>query len=512
MFVLGYIDSNKVHKKSSIGCKYNKLFRFYFSTIKTENVNGKEKDVKSYTYEISDTVFVVDGSLYCMNEEGLELITYAGVNNDDVVVADDTVRVTAYAFAGSNAVRVKMPYTTTAIGHKAFFQCNALEMVTFGSHTVPNFEEEFDPAYYGSFENIPGSGDYGTYTDYNGNEVAIKGLSIIPFFMWNVTGEMYSNVLYGATFVDYVGKVENKLTMVRPVNGVGYDSFICNQYFDLRIDGPAAPDDTAVDAIKAIKAIPERVSYDDKPLVEAARTAYSKIATLEQQSLVTNYSDLVSAEQRIKALDPDAQKKDDNDTDSGKKSNTATWIIILAIIAVIVVAAILLIKKFKEPISRFTKPIFDKISAVCKPIIDKIAKKLKPIFDKISAFCKPIINKIVAFCKPIFEKIGKALNPICIKITAFVKVAALWVAGLAVKVFNICKEWIIKAYKAAKPVVIKWVKIAVKKIVALAKLISKKIVDFVKFVVSKIVSTIKNIKSKKQPEDKEETQENEREI
>ncbi len=483
-----------------------------FSTIKTEKVNGKEKEVKSYTYEISDTVFVVDGSLYCMNEEGLELITYAGINNDDVIVADDTVRVTAYAFAGSNAVRVKMPYTTTAIGHKAFFQCNALEMVTFGSHTVPNFEEEFDPAYYGSFENIPGSGDYGTYTDYDGNEVAIKGLSIIPFFMWNVTGEMYSNVLYGATFVDYVGKVENKLTMVRPVNGVGYDSFICNQYFDLRIDGPAAPDDTAVDAIKAIKAIPERVSYDDKPLVEAARTAYSKIATLEQQSLVTNYSDLVSAEQRIKALDPDAQKKDDNDTDSGKKSNTATWIIILAIIAVIVVAAILLIKKFKDPISRFTKPIFDKISAVCKPIIDKIAKKLKPIFDKISAFCKPIINKIVAFCKPIFEKIGKALKPICIKITTFVKVAALWVAGLAVKVFNICKEWIIKAYKAAKPVVIKWVKIAVKKIVALAKLISKKIVDFVKFVVSKIVSTIKNIKSKKQPEDKEETQENETEI
>ncbi len=483
-----------------------------FSTITTEKVNGKEKEIKSYTYEISDTVFVVDGSLYCMNEEGLELITYAGINNDDVVIADDTVRITAYAFAGSNAVRVKMPYTTTAIGHKAFFQCNALDMVIFGSHTVPNFEEEFDPAYYGSFENIPGSGDYGTYTDYDGNEVAIKGLSIVPFFMWNVTGEMYSNVFYGATFVDYVGKVENKLTMVRPVNGVGYDSFICNQYFDLSIDGPAAPDDTAVDAIKAIKAIPERVSYEDKPLVEAARTAYSKIATLEQQSLVTNYSDLVSAEQRIKALNPDAQKKDDNDTDSGKKSNAATWIIILAIIAVIVVAAILLIKKFKESISRFTKPIFNKISAFCKPIIDKIAKVVKPVWDKISAFFKPIIDKTVAFFKPIFEKIGKALKPICIKIATVVKVAAVWVAGLAIKVFNICKVWIIKAYKAAKPVVIKWAKIAAEKIVEVANLVWNKLVEFIKFVMSKIDGVIKNIKAKKQPEDKEEAHENETEV
>ncbi len=483
-----------------------------FSTITTEKLNGKEKEVKSYTYEISDTVFVIDGSLYCMNDEGLELITYAGINDNDVVVADDTVRITAYAFAGSNAVRVKMPYTTTAIGHKAFFQCNALDMVIFGSHTVPNFEEEFDPAYYGSFENIPGSGDYGTYTDYDGNEVAIKGLSIVPFFMWNVTGEMYSNVFYGATFVDYVGKVENKLTMVRPVNGVGYDSFICNQYFDLSIDGPAAPDDTAVDAIKAIKAIPERVSYDDKPLVEATRMAYSKIATLEQQSLVTNYSDLVSAEQRIKALDPDAQKKDDNDTDSGKKSNAVTWIIILSIIAVIVVAAILLIKKFKESISRFTKPIFDKISAFCKPIIDKIAKVVKPIFDKISAFCKPIIDKIVAFCKPFFEKIAKALKPVCLKIATAVKGAAVWVAGLAVKVFNICKEWIIKAYKAAKPVVIKWAIIAAEKIVAVAKLVWNKLRDFVKLVISKTDSALKNIKAKKQPEDKEEAQENETEV
>ncbi len=481
-----------------------------FSTTETQKINGKEKEVKVYDFEISDTVFVIDGSLYCMNDKGMELITYAGINNDEVVIADDTVRITAYAFAGSDVVRVKMPFTTTAIGHKAFFQCNALDMVMFGSYNAPNFEEEFDPAYYGSFENIPGSGDYGTYTDYDGNEVAINGLGIVPFFMWNVTGEMYSNIFYGATFVDYVGKVENKLTMVRPVNGVGYDSFICNQYFDLTIDGPAAPNDVAVDAINAIKAIPERVTYDDKALVDSARAAYGKVATLEQQALVTNYSDLVSAEQRIKALDPDAQKNDDTNTDNAKKSNTGVWIWIVAILALVIVAAVLLIKKFKEPIAKFTKPIADKISAFTAPVIQKIAKVCKPVWDKVSAFAKPIITKIAAFCSPVFEKIGNFLKPVFVKIGAAVKTAALWIAGLAVKVFGICKSWIIKAYDVVKPFVVKWAKIIADKIVVVAKLVWSKAVELTKLTIAKVSGAIKNAKAKKQqPQNEEEAQQDE---
>ena len=92
--------------------------------------------------------------------------------------------------------------------------------------------------------------------------------------------------------------------MIRPVNGKNYDSYIYSQYFDLTIDGAQAADNTALAAIRAIKAIPERVSYEDRALVEAARAAYTKIATLEQQAQVTNYADLISAEQRITALTP----------------------------------------------------------------------------------------------------------------------------------------------------------------------------------------------------------------
>ena len=454
-----------------------------FSSTETQKVNGKEKQVPTYTYELSDTVFVIDGSLYCKNETGLELITYAGTDNSNVVVADDTVRITAYAFAGSDVVRVKMPYTTTAIGHKAFYDCNALDMVIFGSHTIPNFEEEFDPAYYGSYQNIPGTGDFGTYTDYDGNEVQINGMGIIPFFMWNATGEMYSNVFYGANFVDYVGKVENKLTMVRPVNGVGYDSFVSNQYFDLTIDGPAAPDEVAVNAINAIKAIPERVTTGDKQLVENARAAYNKIATTEQLALVTNYSDLVSAEQRIKALE--STDKDDNTADdkNDTKSKSGAWIYILLILAVIIAAAIVLCKKFSKQILGFLKPIGAWIAKVTKPVIDKTAKFTKPILLKIAKFFKPIIDKIWQFLKPIFAKIGKVLKPVFDKIVAFVKPIsikiAVFVKDIAVKVFVAVKQFVIKLYNICKPVVIKFAKAIASKTAEIAKKVWPKVVAFV---------------------------------
>ena len=508
-----------------------------FGTIVTEKENGKEKQTTSYTYEISDTVFVVDGSLYCKNESGIELITYAGINNSDVVVAEDTVRITAYAFAGSSVKMVKMPYTTTAIGHKAFYDCNKLDMVIFGSHNVPNFEEEFDPAYYGGYKNIPGSGDYGTYTDYDGNEVQINGLGIVPFFMWNVTGEMYSNVFYGATFVDYVGKVDNKLTMVRPVNGVGYDSFICDQYFDLTIDGPAAPDDVAVDAINAIKAIPERVSYKDKALVEAAREAYDKIATTEQQALVTNYATLVSAEQRIKALAPTTDEKIEENSQGGNGSKAVVWVAVIALIAAIVAVAVLLYKKYKAAIIGFIKPIADKIVKFAKPIIDKIAKFVKPVVDKIISFCKPIIEriavwvkpivaKIVSVCAPVVKKIFAVIKPVIVKIAIVIKNVAIrfaiLVAQLSKKLYAAVKPVIVKAYSTAKPAVVKFVKFLGVKIAVIAKIVWVQIVRFAKIAFFATVKFTKNVaikvveaakvakeKKNKQSEQEEETKENE---
>ena len=275
-----------------------------FAIAEQKSFNGTERTEYTYTYDLSDNVKVIDGSLYCNGEKGMTLIAYAGTDPVDMQVAADTIRIGAYAFTGSDVQMVTMPYTTTSIGHKAFYLCNDLKTVVFGSYYAPILEEEFDAAYYESFTHIPGSGDYGTYTDYDGSEVQINGTGMLPWYMWNISDGLYSNVFYGANFVDYVGSVEDKLTMVRPVNGEGYDSYIYGQYFDMAIDGAQAADKTTLAAINAIKALPERVGYEDKALVEAARAAYTKIATTMQQAQVFNYADLISAEQRITALTP----------------------------------------------------------------------------------------------------------------------------------------------------------------------------------------------------------------
>ncbi len=410
-----------------------------FSTVDTVKENGKEKQVTLYDYDITKTVSVIDGSLYYKNENGLELVTFAGKEKNDVVVADDTVRITALAFAGSDVVRVKMPYTTTAIGHKAFYMCDKLEMVIFGSYTAPIFEEEFDPSYYETYNHIPGTGSFGEYTDYNGETVEILGIGIVPYYMWNVVDGLYSNVFYGANFVDYVGFVNDKLTMVKPVNGVGYDSFICNQYFDLRIDGPAAPDDTAVAAINAIKAIPERVAYTDKPLVEAARQAYDKIATTQQLALVTNYSDLVSAEQRIKALaSTEEDGKTEEPTQTPENKGGKGWIIVVILVLAIVLIA--LYKKNKEKIQTVTKPVTDKIKTKTKPVTDKIAKFFKPLTDKLKPICEkvwakigPAARKVADVVKSLAAKLCAALKPICKKAWELIKKACVKLVALAKK-------------------------------------------------------------------------------
>ncbi len=275
-----------------------------FCLTETTEFNGVTAESKNYNYTITDTVSVIDGSLYAACANGLQLITYGGRNPENVQVAEDTARISAMAFAGTKVQMVTMPETTFAIGHKAFYGCGDLNIVVFGAYEAPILEEEFDPRYYETFQHIPGSGDFGEYTDYDGSLVSINGMGLLPWFMWNATDGMYFTAYYGANFKDYVGYVEDKLLMVHPVNGTQYDSFVLSQYFDTALSGAQAPQKHTLKTIAAIKAIPDRVTYEQRAIVENARTLYNQIGTLEQQALVSNYGDLVSAEQRIKALAP----------------------------------------------------------------------------------------------------------------------------------------------------------------------------------------------------------------
>ncbi len=388
-----------------------------FSTTDEEEINDVEVEVQVYDFELSDNVKVVDGSLYSKVPMGWELVTYTGNNADHVVIPEDTVRITSMAFAGSNVEMVQTPFTVDAIGHKAFYDCNALHTVVLGSYDAPILEEEYDPTYYDSFEHVPGSGDYGTYTDYDGNEVAINGMGLVPYFMWNITGGLYHNIFYGANFVDYVGYVEDKLTLIRPVNGVHYDTFIMDQYFDVRIDGAHAPDENATEAIRLIKAIPERVTWGDKAVVDAARVAYDKVATTLQQGLVSNYSDLVSAEQRIKLLDPANQdKEEDKEQDAvatpEEPSAPNMGVVVLIILAVMAAIAFYFKKEIKELwASDEIVEVRKAIKEAVKPVTDKLApvwEKVKPVFVKIGEKLAPICEKV----KPVLAKIGEKLAAI----------------------------------------------------------------------------------------------------
>jgi|GEM_PF-313249 len=377
--------------------------------------NGNKYEEKNYSYAINDNVQVYEGGLYYRVPTGWEMVVYTGVSTTPVVM-EDTVRVGSMAFTGAAVQMVTLPYTVAAVGHKAFYECADLSTLVFQSYDAPILEEAFDPTYYETYDHIPGSGDYGTYTDYDGNEVAIVGQNIVPYFMWNATGGMYSNVFYGANFVDYVGYVEQKLTMVRPVNGLGYENYIFNHYFDLRIEGAAAPDAVTVAAINAIKQIPERVTLTHRALVEAARAAYNQIATLEQQSLVSNYNVLLTAEQRIKALSAEEEGDntvDDGDSDDQKERANLTWLWILLIFLAndaILLWAIWAYRKgyFKKA---YLKEFFKKLPG-------RIARFFKKLPGRILRFFKKLPGRTVRFFKKLpgrLAKAGKAIAAFFVK-------------------------------------------------------------------------------------------------
>jgi len=155
-----------------------------------------------------------------------------------------------------------------------------------------------------------------------------------------------------------------------------------NQYFDVRIDGQQAPDVAAAAAIHAIKQIPERVTWNDKPLVEAARAAYDKVATTLQQGLVSNYGDLVAAEQRIKLLDPANQEKEDKEED---KNTAATpeapkgpngFVIFLVVVAIAAVLGYVFRKQLAEAIQKAAAAKFEKQKAAMeKALAEEMAAK-----------------------------------------------------------------------------------------------------------------------------------------
>ncbi len=337
---------------------------------KVQDIVWKDKVVGSetvYTYDITSTVKVINGSIYTVVPYGLELTTYVGLDENGksldrsaVKLDEDTVRVSAFSFAGSDIIKITLPGAMNSIGHKAFYGCSSLTTVIFESYMAPILEEEYDEGYYMTFDSLPLTGVYDVsyYVDKNGDgkiddateTVTHTGLGVVPFYMWNLTDGKYNNVFYGASFVDYIGKVDSELVMIAPFNGKQYDSFIYGQYFTELVGGEIAAEDTTLNAIAAIDALPKNISLADEAQVIAARAAYNAITNAMQKALVTNIGTLTRAEELITALknaanpapgtpeDPEGPSDDiSTETPENNKDGAKTALIVTVIIESVVI-------------------------------------------------------------------------------------------------------------------------------------------------------------------------------
>ena len=309
-----------------------------FSKVVTSKWNNVEYSETVYTFDISEGVKVIDGSLYSVVPYGLELSTYVPNGNlKAVVIPEGVVRITAMAFSNTDVVMVTLPHSLNSIGHKAFYDCSKLTTVVFKSYYAPVLEEEFDQNYFFSGENFPDK------SEYQAGDETFKGLEIVPYIMYitlDGTTETfdYSTVYYGANFVDYVGHRDPSLVMVYPSNGIYYDSFILDRYFSTKVEGAVSADENTLLAIEAIAKLPAMVMLEDEALVIAARQAYDKVL-LEQRALVTNYSKLLSAENDILLLKSSNSGDGENDNDNStpdapaaeEKDNTVLIILIICI-------------------------------------------------------------------------------------------------------------------------------------------------------------------------------------
>ena len=362
------------------------------SSTVTEEFLGDKYTSTVYTFDLNNRIKVIDGSLYRVVPNGLELICWMG--DSMAIVAEGTVRVSDMAFAGLDIEQVVLPSTLAAIGHKAFYGCNRLSLVTFTSFNAPILEEEYDNAYYESMEHIPAIGEY-NFTDNYNNPIDHEGKGIIPFFMWNVTS-IPSNFFYGANFVDYIGEIDRKISMIAPTNGKCYDTFIMDQYFSLSISGAAAADEITLAAIEAIKKLPtnvKEINISHKPMVEAARAAYNKVLSDEQRALIPQDVLLIltNAERRIADLqyNPDVDDGGNIIVDGDKvDTNVIINVVIGLVFALVVIAFIVVLL------------IFIKILKINPDILKKKEKEPEKLDEEAEKARREEIAKYVAAARP----------------------------------------------------------------------------------------------------------------
>lgn len=337
-----YAFRNSSITKVAFGDKLNSLGENPFNGCQIQSF-GRYEDVvfngkvvgQEYTndYEVSEKVLVIDGVLYQLLPNGQkELVSFPIASKlKTYVVSEDTARISANAFEGANLASVTLPTTLKAIGHKAFYDMPNLSSVTFLGYEAPILEEEYDVTLTYDPNNLPLSGVYGGY----------EGLGIVDFYMWNASEEPI-NYYYGANFADYVGKVEQSITMIAPSNGLRYDTFIFQKYFSDFVEGKPAKLAQTNTVIDILSKLPKDITLEDEQTVADARAAYNALST-EQQSLIEKslVDTLLGSESMIDYLKKQQTIDTPVDTDNtvtNDKSfvDTPLFVVIMTIVGIII--------------------------------------------------------------------------------------------------------------------------------------------------------------------------------
>ena len=128
--------------------------------------------------------------------------------------------------------------------------------------------------------------------------------------------------------------------MVKPSNGRNYKTFIFDQYFKTIIEGSLAAMEDTIRVISLINALPKEITLNDEDAIVAARAAYDKIMTLEQKSLVSNYSTLTGAESTLKYLKNSGSKPvepEEPENPEETKDSKAGFIVTIVLLSAAVV-------------------------------------------------------------------------------------------------------------------------------------------------------------------------------
>ena len=352
MYLGDFAFADSAIKEVKFGTSLTQLGENPFSGCELGNFTDENG---ATTFNVSDSVKVIDGVLYGSCTNGLVLTTYPmAKSGKSFKIAENVVRIGAQAFYGAELLSVELTRRVGAIGDKAFYGCNKLVSVAFTSIEAPILEEQYDSVMQDALDEngIPLYlvNNFGYYSVNNTR----YGLKVVDFQMWNADA---TSVLYGANFVAEIGTAAGRATheaktlvMVRPINGTGYDSFIYGQYFDVTMDGPTATSDEAQRIIELIDALPNPVSLDDEEMVVYIRSLYDALNP-DQQACVynANLNTLTAAENRIIFLHSQEPAPEDP---GDQKQPSLLWLyIVLAVVGVAAIAAVvtvLLLKKKKN--------------------------------------------------------------------------------------------------------------------------------------------------------------------